>query len=83
MPDAIINCKILIEYCYNDIYDPDEHLRQWSTSEAAQFLLEHAVEPPVMETFPDPWASAYIVAIRVKLRQDDHTFYRLKWGFDN
>ena len=67
-----------------DVEDPDlyaaEPLYNWQKSEAGAWVMAHAVEPPFWVRQPDLSSYGYRYYIVARLREQDQTFWSLKWG---
>lgn len=67
-----------------DVEDPDlyaaDPLYKWQQSEAGTWVMAHAVEPPFWVRQPDLSNYGYRYYIVARLREQDQTFWRLKWG---
>ena len=67
-----------------DVEDPDlyaaEPLYQWQQSEAGAWVMAHAVEPPFWCRQPDLATYGYRYYIVARLKEQDQTFWSLKWG---
>ena len=67
-----------------DVEDPDlyaaEPLYNWQQSEAGTWVMAHAVEPPFWVRQPDLSSYGYRYYIVARLREQDQTFWSLKWG---
>ena len=67
-----------------DVEDPDlyaaEPLYNWQQSEAGAWVMAHAMEPPFWVRQPDVSSYGYRFYIVARLREQDQTFWSLKWG---
>ena len=67
-----------------DVEDPDlyaaDPLYKWQQSEAGTWVMAHAVEPPFWVRQPDVSSYGYRYYIVARLREQDQTFWSLKWG---
>ena len=67
-----------------DVEDPDlyaaEPLYQWQQSEAGTWVMEHAVEPPFWVRQPDVSSYGYRYYIVARLKEQDQTYFKLKWS---
>ena len=67
-----------------DVEDPDLYAAQplydWQQSEAGTWVMAHAVEPPFWVRQPDVSSYGYRYYIVARLREQDQTFWSLKWG---
>ena len=71
------------EFNLGDVEDPDlyaaEPLYQWQQSEAGQWVMAHAVETPFWHRVNDPHYYGYKYYIIARLREQDQTYWTLKW----
>ena len=71
------------EFNMGDVEDPDlyaaEPLYQWQQSEAGQWVMEPAVDPPFGHRVHDPHYYGYKYYIIARLREQDQTYWALKW----
>ena len=67
-----------------DVEDPDlyaaEPLYNWQKSEAGAWVMAHAVEPPFWVRQPDVSSYGYRYYIVARLKEQDQTYFKLKWG---
>jgi len=67
-----------------DVEDPDlyaaEPLYQWQQSEAGKWVMEHAVEPPFWTRQADIQSYGYRYYIVARLKEQDQTYFKLKWS---
>ena len=67
-----------------DVEDPDlyaaEPLYQWQQSEAGAWVMAHAVEPPFWVRQPDMSSHGYRFYIVARLKEQDQTYFKLKWS---
>jgi hypothetical protein len=67
-----------------DVEDPDlyaaQPLHEWQQSEAGAWVMEHAVEPPFWVRQPDLGSYGYRFYVVARLKEQDQTFWSLKWG---
>ena len=67
-----------------DVEDPDlyaaDPLYKWQQSEAGTWVMAHAVEPPFWVRQPDVSSYGYRYYIVARLKEQDQTFWSLKWG---
>ena len=75
---------VVHKFQLGDVEDPvlyaGEPLWQWQQSEPGKWVMEHAIEPPVWHKQPDLVNYGYQFAISAKLRSEDVTYFKLKWG---
>jgi hypothetical protein len=66
-----------------DVDDPvlyaAEPIWQWQQTEAGQFVMENAVEPPWWVRHVDHLWYGFEFAIMARMRESDQTFYTLKY----
>jgi hypothetical protein len=78
---SVIVCKFSI----GDVEDPDIYasgtLIDWQNSEMGKWVMENAVETPIWHRSLDYFAYNYKYCIVARLREQDHTYWTLKWGF--
>ena len=67
-----------------DVEDPDLYAAQplydWQQSEAGTWVMEHAVEPPFWVRQPDVSSYGYRYYIVARLKEQDQTYFKLKWS---
>lgn len=72
------------EFKMGDVEDPDlyaaEPIYQWQNSDAGQWVMEHAVEPPFWHRVADPYLFGYKYYIIARLSEQDQTYWGLKYG---
>lgn len=72
------------EFSVGDVDDPDlyaaEPISKWQNSDAGQWIMANAVEPPywMRDTFHDIWEIQF--RIMARLSEQNQTFWQLKWG---
>jgi len=66
-----------------DVEDPEiyaaQPLYEWETSEQGQWVMEHAIEPPIFLFRTDYASYGYEVTIDARLQEEDATYFRLRW----
>lgn len=66
-----------------DVDDPEIYaagpIYTWQTSEAGQWVMDNAVEPPTYHKQMDPFIWGYTYAITARLSEQNITFFRLKF----
>ena len=71
------------EFIMGDVEDPDLYAAQpiyeWQTSESGRWIMEHAVETPFWHRSVDPNSFGYKYYIIARLREQDQTYWALKW----
>ena len=72
------------ELYLGDCEDPQLYaafpLMEWEKSEEGNWVMNHAIEEPVWETFIDHTSYGYKVRIYGRLTEADEIIYRLKFG---
>ena len=67
-----------------DVEDPDlyaaEPLYNWQQSEAGKWVMEHAVEPPFWTRQADIQSYGYRYYIVARLKEQDQTYFKLRWS---
>ena len=67
-----------------DVEDPDlyaaDPLYKWQQSEAGTWVMTHAVEPPFWVRQPDVSSYGYRYYIVARLKEQDQTYFKLKWS---
>jgi hypothetical protein len=72
------------EFYISDVEDPtivvSSPIWDWQQSPVGQWVIEHAVEQPYLHR--DLVANAYNYRFRImaRLSEQDHVFFKLKWG---
>ena len=71
------------EFNMGDVEDPDLYAAQpileWQQSEAGQWIMEHAVEKPFWHRAVNPYTFGHTYYIIARLREQDQTYWALKW----
>ena len=71
------------EFTMGDVEDPDLYAAQpimaWQTSEAGQYIMEHAVDTPFWHRMINPYNYGWTYYIIARLKEQDHTYWALKW----
>jgi hypothetical protein len=71
------------EFSIGDVDDPDLYaavpLYKWQQSEAGKWIMDHAVETPHWQRVTDPHTFGYRYRIVARLREQDQTYWTLKW----
>ena len=71
------------QFNMGDVEDPDlyasQPLHNWQSSEAGQWVMEHAVETPFWHRVNDPNYYGYKYYIIARLSEQDQTYWTLKW----
>lgn len=72
------------EFRLGDVEDPDiyaaEPIWQWQQTEAGQWVMANAVEPPVCFQGTDMNIMMYKYSIVAELSDQNAVFYQLKYG---
>ena len=67
-----------------DVEDPDlyaaQPLYEWQQSEAGTWVMKHAVEPPYWTRQPDMESYGYRYYVVARLKEQDQTYFKLKWS---
>lgn len=82
--DGQVCQKIVVHYfTVSDVDDPDiyaaEPIWQWQQSEAGKFVMENAIENPEWHQHFDVQTYGYKYAITAWLREQDLTYFCLRW----
>jgi len=83
--DKIVKLSDVIVYSFamGDVEDPDLYAAQpmydWQQSEMGKWVMEHAVETPFWHRHVDPSTYGYKYYIIARLREQDQTYWALKW----
>lgn len=77
--------KIVVHtFTVGDVEDPSLYaggpLYEWQQSEAGQWVLDHANEPPYWQQSISALTWGHVFAVIANLSDTDATYYRLKWG---
>jgi len=66
-----------------DVEDPDLYaagpLYEWQETEAGQWVIKHAVEKPFWHRQMNPYTFGWTYYIIARLKEQDQTFWALKW----
>jgi hypothetical protein len=69
-----------------DVEDPDLYVAQpicdWQATDAGQWVMENSVEMPMWKRVVDQYSYGYEYRIIAYLKEQDVTFWSLKWGLD-
>jgi len=75
---------VVYDFPMGDVEDPDlyaaDPLYKWQQSEAGAWVMAHAVEPPFWVRQPDLSSYGHRYYIVARLREQDQTYFRLKWS---
>jgi len=83
--EKVVKLSDVIVYSFNmgDVEDPDLYAAQpmydWQQSEMGKWVMEHAVETPFWHRHVDPSTYGYKYYIIARLREQDQTYWALKW----
>jgi len=74
---------IVHSFAMGDVEDPDLYAAQpiyeWQESEMGKWVMEHAVETPFWHRHVDPSTYGYKYYIIARLKEQDQTYWALKW----
>jgi hypothetical protein len=74
---------VVHRFTVGDVEDPDlyagDPLFQWEISEAGSWIMKHAVETPTWYRYVDMNNWGYSYKIIAELREEDATYYNLKY----
>lgn len=74
---------LLYSFNLGDVDDPQIYagipLYEWQQSEAGKWCMEHCIETPIWQTYPDSLNWGYKVVVTGLLTETDHTFFHLKY----
>lgn len=72
------------EFTLGDVDDVEIYAAQpiyeWQQTDKGKFVMEKAVETPEWHKMVDVSVYSYKFVITAKLKEQDYTFYALKWG---
>jgi hypothetical protein len=72
------------EFNMGDVEDPDlyaaQPLYEWQQSEQGKWIMKHAVEPPFWHRTTDPYNYGYKYYVIARLKEQDQTYWTLKWA---
>jgi hypothetical protein len=72
------------EFRLSDVDDPEIYLAEpvsdWQKSEAGQWVMTHAAQPPYWIKHIGPESYMYQIRIMARLSEHNQTFFQLKWG---
>jgi len=79
-----IHKVVVYRFSIGDVDDPylyaAEPLYQWEKSDSGQFVMKHAIEPPVWRTHTDSYNYGYQCVIVAELEKKKLVEFYLKWG---
>lgn len=91
--ETITDCQLHIEeikeivvhkFSLMDVEDPDifaaEPLFEWQYSEQGKWVMQHAIDTPTWHRYPDYTTFGHNYSITAKLKAEDITYFKLKWG---
>jgi hypothetical protein len=71
-------------FSMGDVEDPQLYaagpIIDWENSEPGKWVKANALDQPCWFTGPDPFNYGYRVRIVADLRDEDVTYFNLKWG---
>jgi hypothetical protein len=71
-------------FLMGDVEDPDlyaaQPLYEWQKSEAGKWVLEHSIETPMWCRYLEPLSYGHNYAVVAWLKEQDYTYWCLKWG---
>ena len=71
------------EFNMGDVEDPDlyaaQPLYEWQQSEAGKWVMENAVVTPFWHRTTDPYNYGYKYYVIARLKEQDQTYWTLKW----
>jgi len=71
-------------FVLGDVDDPDLYAAQpmweWQQSDMGKWVMEHSIETPMWMRYLEPISYGYNYAIIAWLKEQDYTFWCLKWG---
>jgi len=74
---------VVHSFAMGDVEDPDlyaaQPIHEWQESEQGKWVMEHAVETPFWHRHMDPSTYGYKYYIIARLREQDQTYWALKW----
>jgi hypothetical protein len=78
-------CDVCVhEFVMSDVEDPEIYAAgpvwEWQRSEAGQWVTEHAIGQPYWIRNTDYNTYGYQCRIMARLSEQDHVFFKLKWG---
>lgn len=78
---------VVHEFSVGDVDDPDlyaaQPLWEWQQSESGKWVMEHAVETPQWGRLNDYHTYQLRYRVTAKLREQDATFFKLKYDNTN
>jgi hypothetical protein len=79
-----IHNVVVYEFTMGDVDDPDlyaaQPLWEWQQSEQGQWIMAHAIEPPMWHRHIDNLSYGHKYAVTAKLKGRDYTFWQVKWN---
>lgn len=71
------------EFNMGDVEDPDLYAAQpiyeWQQSDVGKWIMEHAVEKPFWHRTVNPYTFGFTYYIVARLKEQDQTYWALKW----
>ena len=82
---AVVYSDVVVHHFpMGDVEDPDlyaaQPLYEWQQSEAGTWVMTNAVEPPFWTRQPDMASFGYRYYVVARLKEQDQTYFKLKWG---
>jgi hypothetical protein len=78
------NDVCVYEFQLSDVEDPEIYVAApisfWQNSEAGQWVIKHAAQPPYWIKTMNPASYTYQIRIMARLSEHNQTFFQLKWG---
>lgn len=75
---------VVSEFRLGDVEDPQiyaaQPLWEWQQSEMGKWVMDNALDQPSWTTAVDYSSYGYKVSITANLKEEDVTYYTLKWG---
>lgn len=75
---------VVLEFLLGDVEDPQLYaagpIYEWEKSEQGQWVKDNAKDTPEWFTGPDMSSYGYKVRIVADLKEEDVTYFNLKWG---
>ena len=77
-------CDVCVhKFLLSDVEDPEIYvagpISNWQNSEAGQWAMTHAAQPPYWIKTMDPASYMYQIRIMARLSEQDQTFFKLKF----
>ena len=79
-----IHNTVVYRFRMGDVEDPDLYAAQpiwdWQNTEVGKWVMSKAVEAPMWHKQPNYGSYGWDLAITAKLKDEDYTFWTLKWA---